>query len=425
MDLRNAIQKAASKITRTAGPQRVFRGVTLELDEEETGEFAKALPNAGRYLFEKIKDGVSIREGQGIGVWWTTDRRTAEGYAEAMVIYMNGSSRFGVVITAEVNEEDMDDPSRGFTDQYPVVMLPGAPVQVVNLEVNMPPGDAVLDGWKTAYEYLEQPQLPRSVLRPMSMSPMRTVAMPGWRNKANGPFWMDYDAVIAPEWTPRGNNYEVWAKQEIIGTAHSLADAKAIVERKYGPQTWRVEKMVPYLDLDAPLGPTEEFTSPKRIYVVDFLAKTAAFGPSIIRSWTQTQPWNLSREAIEAGEAPGVRVGNARGTEDASFENGSIVVKEQWFSRPIDVRKAILYHEAGHGLESAIGLRGLVEFGVDDPLDLINWPGASGLGHNASEVLAEAYAVVWTEPQWFNRMKAGAIRTLVTDMAQSRGYPLP
>lgn len=268
VDLRNAIQKAAYKV---AGKQRVFRGITLELDEEETGEFAKALPNAGRFILEKVRDGISRREGLGVGVWWTTDRKTAMDYAEAMVIYMNGSSRFGVVLTAEVDEANTESPERGFVDQYPVIMVPGAPIQLTSIEVVMPPHAEVLAGWQEAYENLEQPSLSRSEPRSLSISPMQVIAMPGWRDKMYGPVWVDYDACITSDPNPRGRNFDVYVKGELIASAHSLADAKARVESKHGPQEWKRIKLTDYLELHPYWGPTTEFTNPQMIYVVDFL----------------------------------------------------------------------------------------------------------------------------------------------------------
>ena len=85
----------------------------------------------------------------------------------------------------------------------------------------------------------------------------------------------------------------------------------------------------------------------------------ASFSPSMCASWESTRPWDVSREDFEMDRIPGIRSGNARGSEDASFEGGKIVVKPQWFTRPSDARKAILYHEAGHALEERTGLDGL------------------------------------------------------------------
>ena len=89
-------------------------------------------------------------------------------------------------------------------------------------------------------------------------------------------------------------------------------------------------------------------------------------------------------------------------------------------------RRATLYHEAGHGLEEAVGLSGIGRYFGVDPLAVVTLPGAQRFGHNASEVVAEAYAVLWTEPQWAKGFEGGqAILGTVAKMARDNGYPLP
>lgn len=160
--------------------------------------------------------------------------------------------------------------------------------------------------------------------------------------------------------------------------------------------------------------------------MVEAVYRKAAGLRADVASWGRLEPWRLSREEVDRGDVPGVVVGHAWGTEDASYlPDGRIALKESYFTRPPDVRRAILYHEAGHGLEAEVGLAGLSAYGVDDPLGIIEWPGARSLGGNVSEVLAEGYAALWTDPGWFGRSAARQVRDLVVAMARDRGYPLP
>lgn len=146
-----------------------------------------------------------------------------------------------------------------------------------------------------------------------------------------------------------------------------------------------------------------------------------------IESWERTQPWNATKEEIERQDVPGLLYrSKAKGTEDASFESdGRIALSPAYFTRPPETRRAILYHEAGHGLESEYDLAGFRRLGVDDPLDIIDWPGARKLGHNYGEVLAEGYGSMWHDPAWLRQQGADRVVDLVTRMAHERGYPLP
>ena len=152
----------------------------------------------------------------------------------------------------------------------------------------------------------------------------------------------------------------------------------------------------------------------------------AAFQPAQVAAWTASKPWDAPRAILEAQEVPGVRVGRARGTEAASFEGGMIVLKDEWFTYPTEARRAIMYHEAGHGLEEAAGADGCARaFGVDNALDILDLPGASRFGHNYSEVIATAYQVAWDEPGWASF--EGGRETLAATMrlAREHGYPVP
>lgn len=152
------------------------------------------------------------------------------------------------------------------------------------------------------------------------------------------------------------------------------------------------------------------------------LKRTAQrFEPGQMRSWEQTKPWNLSQEDAEFQRVDGWAFKRQRGSEVASYEKGFIAASPEFFTYPEEVRRAIAYHEAGHAmLEAAGGLRAL-----DDPLGLIDLPGGQALSYNAEEIVAEAYSVLWTEPEWFDRMHADEIRSIVIGLARKAGFPLP
>ena len=152
------------------------------------------------------------------------------------------------------------------------------------------------------------------------------------------------------------------------------------------------------------------------------LRRTAQrFEPSQMASWEQTKPWNLSQEDAEFQRVDGWAFKRQRGSEVASYERGFIAASPEFFTYPEETRRAIAYHEAGHAmLEAAGGLRAL-----DDPLGLIDLPGGQALSYNAEEIIAEAYSVLWCEPEWFDRMKAHEIRSIVIGLAKKAGFPLP
>ncbi len=153
---------------------------------------------------------------------------------------------------------------------------------------------------------------------------------------------------------------------------------------------------------------------------------TRRFEPGQVATWARTRPWDAPRADLESGVYPGIRVGQARGTEVASFEGGMVVLKDEWFGYPPGSRRAVLYHEAGHGLETAVGQGVARYFGVENPLDVIDLPGAQRFGHDYGEVVAEGYAVLWTEPSWAGSFDGGrAVLEAVRAMARDHGYPLP
>lgn len=145
---------------------------------------------------------------------------------------------------------------------------------------------------------------------------------------------------------------------------------------------------------------------------------------STVASWERDRPWLGSKDDFVSGRW-GIGFKRARLSETASYEGGRVMVTEDWLSKPEGLRRAILYHEAGHALETQAGVKGLLRAGIDDPLGMIDWPGARSLGHNYSEVIAEAYSALHSDPEWFDRMKAHKIKEAVTALARQEGFPVP
>ena len=145
----------------------------------------------------------------------------------------------------------------------------------------------------------------------------------------------------------------------------------------------------------------------------------AKFRPSQMVTWEQTRPWSLTPEDAKAQMVDGWWYKSTKGSESASWQDGYIRPTEDFFRYPEGVRRAIAYHEAGHAMIEAAG--GITA----DDFDLLDSPGGQTLGYNAEEILAEAYSVLWGEPEWFDRMGAGKIKDRVIQMAKRAGFPLP
>jgi hypothetical protein len=94
-----------------------------------------------------------------------------------------------------------------------------------------------------------------------------------WRAQSTD-FWNDYDAVIATTEQGRGNrgnSYEVWTYGELIGNRESLEEAQDLVEEVYGPLRWQTVHLDPVKAVHYYFGPTDEFSDPVVIHVVDKL----------------------------------------------------------------------------------------------------------------------------------------------------------
>jgi hypothetical protein len=147
-----------------------------------------------------------------------------------------------------------------------------------------------------------------------------------------------------------------------------------------------------------------------------------------VGSWEREKPWDATKEDVVLGRVDGI-VHRAKqyGSEVASYlPDGRIATSDAYFDLPSETRRAVLYHEAGHGLESAYTLDNFRDVGVDDPIAIMDMPGASKLHpSNYSEVLAEGYSALWSDPGWFDRQGATEVRDLVVRMAKHADFPLP
>lgn len=152
----------------------------------------------------------------------------------------------------------------------------------------------------------------------------------------------------------------------------------------------------------------------------------AKFSPSQVATWEQTEPWNASRQEIEWQNVPGIYYSKRYGTEIASYGMDKITVTDAWFELPSATRRAILYHEAGHGLEDRFDWSTPIPaFGLANLDQCMGWRGAQGLGLNYSEALAEAYSACWCSPEWFGAQGDVRWKNLIEWMARKEGFPLP
>lgn len=97
-----------------------------------------------------------------------------------------------------------------------------------------------------------------------------------WRGLSDSDFWNEYDACIATTEQGRGgrgNAFETWTYGQLIATRPTLEEAKEVVDEVYGPQPWRVVKPKSVPVTHRFYGPTEEFTDPVTLHVVDHLPK--------------------------------------------------------------------------------------------------------------------------------------------------------
>jgi hypothetical protein len=107
--------------------------------------------------------------------------------------------------------------------------------------------------------------------------------------------------------------------------------------------------------------------------------------------------------------------------QEATTRGGAIRVSPHFDSRPAGEQRAVLIHEAAH-------LKGLDDWYLKNHDDW-NLAAKSDLGHfngqtTPGEIMAEAYAVAWTEPSYLET-HAPALIPLVREGAAAVGLPLP
>lgn len=161
------------------------------------------------------------------------------------------------------------------------------------------------------------------------------------------------------------------------------------------------------------------------------LSRTASrLSPSDVSGWASSRPWMATKAEVEMSSVGYLYVlSRAKSSGHmASFDTGSgrIGVTSAYFEVAEDSRRAILYHEAGHALEVAAGMAGIAKaFGVANALDILSLPGADRFGYNASEIAAQAYSVLWTEPQWASFPGGAEILAAGARLARDHGWPIP
>jgi hypothetical protein len=90
--------------------------------------------------------------------------------------------------------------------------------------------------------------------------------MPSWRAHAEEHWWLLHDVVIASDPYPRGSRFEVYLYGKNKAIRHSLPEAKDVIEKEFGPQVWKREKL-PLVVVNHPhWGPTTEFSDPTTIH---------------------------------------------------------------------------------------------------------------------------------------------------------------
>lgn len=149
--------------------------------------------------------------------------------------------------------------------------------------------------------------------------------------------------------------------------------------------------------------------------------------PSIIRGWEASQPWNATQQEHEMQMRSGIGWrAEPKGTEAASFHQNMIWVGEEFMGYPESIRRAILYHEAGHALDTAASNEDeIAAFGLSNAgelLDLAARPDAPA--HNSDEIIAEGYAYLMAGETAFGAPCPAWVAEAVTTLARQHGFPL-
>lgn len=148
-----------------------------------------------------------------------------------------------------------------------------------------------------------------------------------------------------------------------------------------------------------------------------------------LADWETIRPWEVQRDEstldpsdllLHGERAPAwLRFESGHGQE-AAHRGDHIVVTPKFFDLPESARRATMYHEAGHGLSDAM----LADGSAFDLMDhLPSWGNLNGQT-TPGEVAAEAYSILWTEPEWLDENAPG-VRDIMRAKAAEHRFPLP
>jgi hypothetical protein len=147
-------------------------------------------------------------------------------------------------------------------------------------------------------------------------------------------------------------------------------------------------------------------------------------------SWEDTKPWNMSREQFASNPPAGFKLTSKEHGETAHFFDGTIHLSSGFFKPPMsdheEARRHVVYHELGHQLADTMVADGTA-FQLHDagviPTKHDMGSGTGG-GHGNEEALADAYALLHTDPKWLEARYPDLIKP-VRDRARALGMPLP
>ena len=124
-----------------------------------------------------------------------------------------------------------------------------------------------------------------------------------------------------------------------------------------------------------------------------------------VSGWSASKPWDASKDDLSRGIAGVTYNRNVRSVARHIGE-GRIEVGDKFFELPTnDVKRVVLYHEAGHGLSDAM----LEDGSAWDALDAGILPGGKQVANQfdhlngqttPGEVISEAYSVLHDEPEF-------------------------
>jgi hypothetical protein len=119
----------------------------------------------------------------------------------------------------------------------------------------------------------------------------RTAVPTSWRPFAESNFVAEHECVIIPQMSNRRRTYEVLTFGVHWANFPRLEEAKAAVEEIYGPLPWQRLSLPKVEVVHYYFGPTEEFTDPTLLYVVDRLPRLATKHANLgARLWWRVHP---------------------------------------------------------------------------------------------------------------------------------------